>query len=50
MSECIRFNKVLKLIDLTNNRLNYDAAKCIAESLKQNSTLESLIVKKIFFK
>ena len=45
MSECIKYNKVIKTIDLTNNRLNFDAAKSIAESLKLNTTLESLNVK-----
>ena len=47
ISECIKYNKVLQSIDLTNNRLNHDAVKCIAESLKLNSTLESLNVKEI---
>ena len=44
VSECIKYNKVIKSIDLTNNRLNFDSAKFIAESLAQNSTIESLNV------
>ena len=46
--DCIKYNKVLKLIDLAQNQLNYDCAKLIAAALVDNTTLLSLIVCRIF--
>ena len=44
ISDCIRYNKVIKTIFLNNNRVTYDAAKVIAESIRENSTLRTLDV------
>jgi len=42
--DCIKYNQILKLIDLTQNQLNYDCAKLIAKALTENTTLLTLIV------
>ena len=42
LSECLKINRSLRSIDLSNNRLNYDSAKVIASALRQNSTLRFL--------
>ena len=42
--DCIKYNKIIKLIDLKMNNLNYECAKLLAASIAENSTLNSLIV------
>ena len=46
IADCIKYNKVLKLIDIKMNSLNYDCARLIANALSENTTLTSLIVLK----
>lgn len=44
MAECLKINKNLKLVDLTNTRINFEGAKALAQGLRSNSTLKSLNV------
>lgn len=48
LSDCLKLNKSIQFIDLSNNKLNYECAKPIAQALRQNSTLKSLNVIFIF--
>ncbi len=44
LAECIKYNKVLKLISLRGNQLTHECASILAEGLSKNSTLKSLFV------
>lgn len=44
LSEFIKVNRSLRSLDLSNNKLNYDAARVLAASLRLNSTLQFLNV------
>jgi len=45
LCEMLRGNKYLRELDISNNRINWAGAMMVAKGLKENDTLEIILVR-----